>query len=172
MEGRGEGGKLEAGFLLGRVSSQVPSLLQYREVSPHPSRRGTPPRAGTMPHCPVSPRPHSKHGRVLELLWFHSSPQELVFAERETEKKGITFPLHQATLMPLDRKEQETHLCVEKEGKGRKWNGSRGHPPHLTGPAPIPLQLSLWEAPAPLLCWPRQQRRPTVLKTEARASGS
>lgn len=101
-----------------------------------------------MPHCPVSPRPHSKHERVLELLWFHSSPQELVFAERETKKKGITFPLHQATLMPLDRKEQETHLCVEKEGKGRKWNGSRGHPPHLTGPAPIPLQLSPWEAPA------------------------
>lgn len=32
-------------FILGHASSQVSSLLQYREVSPHTSRTGTPPRA-------------------------------------------------------------------------------------------------------------------------------
>ena len=83
---------------------------------------------------------------MLELLWFHSSPQELVLADRETEKKGITFSLHQATLMPLDRREQGACLCVEKEE--RKWKPARSHPPRLTGPAPVSLQLSLWEGPA------------------------
>lgn len=52
------------------------------------------------------------------LLWFHSSPQELVLEDRETEKKGITFSVHQATLMPLDRREQGACLRVEKRGNG------------------------------------------------------
>lgn len=80
------------------------------------------------------------------LLWFHSSPQELVLEDRETEKKGITFSVHQATLMPLDRREQGACLRVEKEE--RKWKPTRSHPPRLTGPAPVSLQLSLREGPA------------------------
>ena len=83
---------------------------------------------------------------MLELLWFHSSPQELVLEDRETEKKGITFSLHQATLMPLDRREQGACLRVEKAE--RKWKPARSHPPRLTGPAPVSLQLSLREGPA------------------------
>lgn len=98
-------------FILGRASSQVSSLLQYREVSPHTSRTGTPPRA-SLP-C----KPEQARKRVLEMLWFQSSPQKLVLADREMERKGIIFSLHQATLMPLDRKEQKTCLCVEKEGR-------------------------------------------------------
>ena len=81
-----------------------------------------------------------------ELLWFLSSPQELVFPDRETEKKGTTFSLHQATLMPLIRREQGTCLRVEKE-EG-KWKPARSHPPRLTGPVPGSLQLSLREGPA------------------------
>lgn len=38
---------LEADFLLGHAGSQVSSLLQSREVSPHTRRTGTTPRAGT-----------------------------------------------------------------------------------------------------------------------------
>lgn len=69
-------------------------------------------------HCPVSPRPPQQaRKRVLEMLWFQSSPQELVLADREMERKGIIFSLHQATLMPLDRKDQKTCLRVEKEGR-------------------------------------------------------
>ena len=83
------------------------------------------------------------------MLWFQSSPQELVLADRETEKKGIIFSQHQATLMPLDRKEQETCLCVEKEG--REEMETCQEPLTTSGPAPIPLQLSLWEGPASAL---------------------
>lgn len=57
---------------------------------------------------------------MLELLWFHSSPQELVLADRETGKRGITFSLHQATLMPFDRREQGACLRMEKRGNGNR----------------------------------------------------
>jgi hypothetical protein len=57
--------------------------------------------------------------------------------QRDSEKKRISFSLHHTTLMPLDRKKQETCLLVEKgRKKQRKWKGSRSHPHYLTHPAP------------------------------------
>lgn len=153
---------LDARFLLGPVSSQVPRLFHYRAVSPHPGRKGTPPRARTMPHWPSSLRPHSRQEGGSEMLWFPSGPHKLVLGKPGS--KASPFRCTKPMLTPLDRKEQETCLCAEKEGKERKRNSSRSHPPHLTGPAPVPLQLSLREAPAFALL--------AVLRTEASASGS
>lgn len=175
-EGRrgGEGAELDAGFLLGHVSSQVPRLLHHSEASPHTGRRGTPPRAGTVPHCPVSLRPHSRREGVLELLWSHGAPQGPVLAERETQKKGITFSLHQANVNATG---QEGAGDLSLRGEGRK-----GEEMELLQEPPTPSNWSCANTFAALtlgslsICSSghrgSRQQGPTVLKTEASAGGS
>lgn len=101
------------------LALKLPSCFS-REVSPHTSRTGIPPKAGLpLTDLPISLRPpqqERKNSTQAALVSKVLSGADLRLSE--TRQKGITFSLHQVTLMPLDRKEQETRVCVGKEERG------------------------------------------------------
>lgn len=113
----------EAGFLLGHTGSQSfqPTSIQRC----HHKQAGQEHYQEQGPCRPEATPAGTKNS--IQAAVVSQSPQVLVAAERHWEEKH-PFSLHQATLMPLDRKKQETCLLVEKGRKKRKWK----KPPEAT----------------------------------------
>lgn len=113
------------------------------EASPQTSGAGTPPPTAPLPCEPKATRAGTKESvRVALVSQFPSGAGLSRQRNREERHHLFTAPSN------INATRQEGAGGLSPCGEERKWKPARSHPPRLTGPAPVFLQLSPREGPA------------------------